>query len=245
VETVVVESSPISFASSVKQKLRTLRSSATVRRAATLALYGVGVALILAAALISPAAPAYRAFGAPAAGDFAAALPAGDALEALRTENTRLARSLRNKIPGEAYIVVDSMNNRVYLKRGEVIELEAIASTGSSKILRDPASDRVWVFNTPRGEFSVREERRNPVWIRPDWAFIEEGLPIPRTTAERAEKGSLGEHGLYFGDGYIIHGTLYERLLGRSVSHGCIRLGRDDLRQVAAAAGVGTRIFIF
>jgi lipoprotein-anchoring transpeptidase ErfK/SrfK len=29
------------------------------------------------------------------------------------------------------------------------------------------------------------------------------------------------------------------------VSHGCIRLGRDDLRQVAAAAGVGTRIFIF
>ena len=149
------------------------------------------------------------------------------------------------KIPSEIYIVVDSMNNRVFMKRGEVIELDAVASTGSSKTLRDPASDREWVFVTPRGEFRVREERRNPVWTKPDWAFIEEGLPIPRTRAEREERGSLGEHGLYFGDGYIIHGTLYERLLGRSVSHGCIRLGRDDLRQVAAAAGVGTRIFIF
>ena len=29
----------------------------------------------------------------------------------------------------------------------------------------------------------------------------------------------------------MIHGTLYERLLGRAVSHGCIRVGRDDLRQ--------------
>ena len=43
----------------------------------------------------------------------------------------------------------------------------------------------------------------------------------------------------------MIHGTLYERLLGRSVSHGCIRVGRDDLRQVYRAASVGTPIFIF
>jgi len=195
--------------------------------------------------LISPAEPAYSALGAPSAQDFPEALPVGDELAALVTENTRLARTLKDKIPHEAYIVVDSMNNRVFLKRGELIEMDAVASTGSSKRLVDPNSDREWVFNTPRGEFRVREERRNPVWVKPDWAFIEEGKPIPRTRAEREERGSLGEHGLYFGDGYIIHGTLYERLLGRSVSHGCIRLGRDDLRQVAAAAGVGTRIFIF
>lgn len=215
------------------------------RRLATFALYGLGVALVLTALLMGPAEPAYSTLGAPAADDFATALPSGDELAALATANTRLARTLKDEIPHEAYIVVDSMNNRVFLKRGELIEMDAIASTGSSKRLVDPASEREWVFNTPRGEFRVREERRNPVWVKPDWAFIEEGKPIPRTRAEREERGSLGEHGLYFGDGYIIHGTLYERLLGRSVSHGCIRLGRDDLRQVAAAAGVGTRIFIF
>jgi L,D-transpeptidase YbiS len=43
----------------------------------------------------------------------------------------------------------------------------------------------------------------------------------------------------------MIHGTLYERLLGRSVSHGCIRVGRDDLRKIYRAASVGTPIFIF
>ncbi|HEY3496325.1 MAG TPA: L,D-transpeptidase [Polyangiaceae bacterium] len=215
------------------------------RRLATFALYGLGVALVLTSLLMGPAEPAYSVLGAPSADDFATALPSGDELAALATANTRLARTLKDEIPHEAYIVVDSMNNRVFLKRGELIEMDAIASTGSSKRLVDPASEREWVFNTPRGEFRVREERRNPVWVKPDWAFIEEGKPIPRTRAEREERGSLGEHGLYFGDGYIIHGTLYERLLGRSVSHGCIRLGRDDLRQVAAAAGVGTRIFIF
>jgi L,D-transpeptidase YbiS len=200
---------------------------------------------VLSAFLIGPDQPAYRPFGAPVATDFDTTLPSGDELAALHSENTQLDRALTAKIPSEVYIVVDSMNNRVFMKRGETIELDAVASTGSSKRLVDPNSDREWVFNTPRGEFRVREERRNPVWVKPDWAFIEEGKPIPRTRAEREERGSLGEHGLYFGDGYIIHGTLYERLLGRSVSHGCIRLGRDDLRQVAAAAGVGTRIFIF
>jgi L,D-transpeptidase YbiS len=246
VVTVVTEYSPTSYASSPGQT-PTARLSGGIppRRLATIALYGLGIALVLAALLMNPAAPAYSALGAPTADDFAAPLPGGDELAALATANTRLARTLKDLIPHEAYIVVDSMNNRVFLKRGELIEMDAVASTGSSKRLVDPDSDREWVFNTPRGEFRVREERRNPVWVKPDWAFIEEGLPIPRTRAEREERGSLGEHGLYFGDGYIIHGTLYERLLGRSVSHGCIRLGRDDLRQVAAAAGVGTRIFIF
>jgi L,D-transpeptidase YbiS len=240
-----MESSPTSFASSIGNRLREGLSGISGRRAITLALYSLGVALVLAALLMVPAEPAYRPFGVPAAADFTQALPEGEALAALAAANARMARTLKDKIPHEVYIVVDSMNNRVFLKRGELIELDAIASTGSSKRLVDPHSDREWVFNTPLGEFRVREERRNPVWTKPDWAFIEEGLPIPRTRAEREEHGSLGEHGLYFGDGYIIHGTLYERLLGRSVSHGCIRLGRDDLRQVAAAAGVGTRIFIF
>jgi L,D-transpeptidase YbiS len=55
----------------------------------------------------------------------------------------------------------------------------------------------------------------------------------------------LGEHALYFGNGFMIHGTLYERLLGRSVTHGCIRLGREDLSSIYDASPVGTQIFIY
>jgi L,D-transpeptidase YbiS len=43
----------------------------------------------------------------------------------------------------------------------------------------------------------------------------------------------------------MIHGTLYERLLGRSVTHGCIRLGKEDLRKVFGAVPIGTPIYIY
>ena len=86
---------------------------------------------------------------------------------------------------------------------------------------------------------------KDPVWNKPDWAFIEEGQPIPRDAAERVDTYSLGDYALYLGDGYLIHGTLYQRLLGRSVTHGCVRLGDEDLEAVWKAAGVGTRVYIF
>jgi len=62
---------------------------------------------------------------------------------------------------------------------------------------------------------------------------------------ERIEKGVLGDYSLGFGNGYFIHGTLYTRLLGRNVTHGCIRVGDEDLRKVFTTAGIGTKIIIF
>jgi L,D-transpeptidase YbiS len=105
--------------------------------------------------------------------------------------------------------------------------------------------NRQWVFDTPRGRFEVLTLLRNPVWAKPDWAFVEDGQPIPRNPADRLESGTLGEYALYFGNGFMIHGTLYERLLGRAVSHGCIRVGRDDLRKVWANARIGMHIYIY
>jgi L,D-transpeptidase ErfK/SrfK len=101
------------------------------------------------------------------------------------------------------------------------------------------------VFDTPRGSFEVLSRAENPVWRKPDWAFVEEGQPIPKNPGDRLDYGSLGEYALYFGNGFMIHGTLYERLLGRAVSHGCIRVGRDDLRKVWAASRLGTHIYIY
>jgi len=85
----------------------------------------------------------------------------------------------------------------------------------------------------------------DPVWVKPDWAFIEEGEPIPKNYSERFEPGMLGEYAMALGGGYLIHGTLYERLLGRNVTHGCIRVGRDDLRLVVKTVRVGDRVYIF
>ena len=117
--------------------------------------------------------------------------------------------------------------------------LEAPCSAGSGHVLSEGAGGRVWVFDTPRGAFRVLSKIRNPVWKKPDWAFVEEGKPIPGTPASGSSTESLGEYALYFGDGYMIHGTLYERLIGRPVSHGCIRVGREPLREIYRAVPLG------
>ncbi|HSW31779.1 MAG TPA: L,D-transpeptidase [Longimicrobiales bacterium] len=168
------------------------------------------------------------------------------ALEPLREEVGKLEASLAAKVPRRAYIVIDRYNNRLWLRRGSEIRLEAVVSAGSGTILKESGGkERVWTFDTPPGKFQVLSERRNPVWTKPDWAFLEEGQDPPENFAERREKGSLGEWALDLGDGYMIHGTLYERLLGRNITHGCVRVGRDDLRVVAEAAVPGTPVFIF
>ena len=157
---------------------------------------------------------------------------------ALQTKISRLA-------PRGSYLVIDQTRNRLYIKSdGEVLR-EAICSAGSGMVLQTHDGKRKWVFDTPRGVFKVRNRRTNPVWTKPDWAFVEDGLPIPSRRSDRVETGVLGEYALDLEDGYMIHGTLYERLLGRPVSHGCVRLGKEDLRAVWKAAPIGTPVYIY
>ena len=158
----------------------------------------------------------------------------------------RLESRVRALAPRGAYIVIDRGENRLYLRTRDEIRLDAVVSTGSGTILRETSGERrTWIFDTPAGRRAVLDKRTNPVWVKPDWAFLEEGEAIPGSWRERLEPGVLGEYALDLGDAYLIHGTLYERLLGRSVTHGCIRVGRDDLRALVRASGVGTPVFIF
>jgi L,D-transpeptidase ErfK/SrfK len=168
------------------------------------------------------------------------------ALHALHQRNRSLSKQLHQLMPGQPYIVIDTARNHLYIKRGDQVMLDALASTGSGTILDKPGETKgQWIFETPRGEFTVQTKLINPVWVKPDWAFIEEGLAVPKSPADRIEPGVLGEYAIGFGKGYFIHGTLYTRLLGKNVTHGCIRLNDDDLKSVYRLAKVGTPIMIF
>jgi L,D-transpeptidase YbiS len=167
-------------------------------------------------------------------------------LSQLGAERKRFEAALTKNIPRGSYIIIDQAHNRLYVRRGQTQLLEAVCSAGSGMVLQEAGGkNRKWVFDTPRGVFKVLQKTENPVWKKPDWAFLEEGKPIPKDPGERFEYGMLGEYALYFGNGYMIHGTLYERLLGRSVTHGCIRLGRDDLRVVFKECPLGTPIYVY
>ena len=163
----------------------------------------------------------------------------------LLAERQRLLTALRRNVPRGTYIVIDQTHNRLRLMRGDETLVDAPCSAGSGMVLKEGTAGRVWVFDTPRGRFEVLSKAERPVWRRPDWAFVEEGEPIPKNPGDRLEYGSLGEYALYFGNGYMIHGTLYERLLGRPVSHGCIRLGREPLREVFRQSPLGTPVYIY
>jgi len=178
----------------------------------------------------------------------AATTPAALKKEAgkLKNERRNLEATLRGKVPKSNYLIIDQTHNRLRLMKDEQTVLDAKCSAGSGMVLQEEGGkNRKWVFDTPRGQFRVLNRISDPIWKKPDWAFVEEGQPIPKDPEERFERGTLGEYALYFGNGYMVHGTLYERLLGRSVTHGCIRLGRDDLRVVWANAPIGTPIYIY
>ena len=167
-------------------------------------------------------------------------------LRILQARYKVLSKQLSQFMPNQPYILVDTARNRLYVKHQEQVVLDAIASTGSGTILDKPGEGKSqWIFDTPRGEFLVKSKLTNPTWIKPDWAFIEEGLTVPQNAADRAEQGVLGEYALGFGKGYFIHGTLYTRLLGKNVTHGCVRLNDNDLKGVYKLARVGTPIMIF
>ncbi|MGB4704221.1 MAG: L,D-transpeptidase [Candidatus Saccharicenans sp.] len=159
--------------------------------------------------------------------------------------NAALKKKIKDLQPKDVYIVIDSAENRLYLKKDGQILKEAVVSTGSGVVLVDPTGKRSWVFDTPKGEFFVKSKIKNPYWVKPDWAFIEENEPIPRRLEDRIEAGVLGDYALGFGQGYFIHGTLYTRLLGRNVTHGCVRMADKDLEEVFKVAKIGTRIYIY
>ncbi len=187
---------------------------------------------------------------APARSGASARLPGGP--DALRSQ----ARALENKVhkleasksrlyPGGPVILVDTFKSRLSLVSGSRVIAEGTCSTGNGMELTDGAGKRSWTFDTPRGFFRVLSKVANPVWYRPDWSFIEEGEPIPKDPSKRAQANVLGDYAIAFGNGFFIHGTLYTRLLGVNVTHGCIRVDDDLLKKLFAVAQPGTPIWIY
>ncbi len=179
-------------------------------------------------------------------GDSGAATTDEKEIKELEKKNEKLLQKIKKLAPKGVYIIVDTARNRLYLKKDAETLRDAVISTGNGNVLTEPGGkNRTWTFDTPRGEFSVKYKLKDPTWLKPDWAFIEEGEEIPKQVGDRVEEDVLGEYAMGFGNGYFLHGTLYTRLLGRNATHGCVRLGDEDLEVVNKASSVGTKIFIY
>jgi lipoprotein-anchoring transpeptidase ErfK/SrfK len=108
-------------------------------------------------------------------------------------------------------------------------------SSGSSRVLR------------VRGD-TVIEDDRGVVRELPPGKLIAAGDAViipPVNTKQRHFDKVLGHYRLNLGDGYAIHGTQETDKLGQSVSHGCVRLGDDDIARLYAMANVGDAVIIY
>lgn len=168
-----------------------------------------------------------------------------EAPAALRAENLKMQKKIDKLRPKGLFLIIDTGRNRLTVRQGESVVREVVVSCGSGGVLEDPKGGRSWVFDTPRGERQIKSKVRNPTWIKPDWAFIEEGEAIPTKYGDRAEEGVLGDYALGIGNGYFLHGTLYTRLLGRNVTHGCVRIGDADLEYLHKNVPLGTKVYLF
>jgi L,D-transpeptidase-like protein len=220
-------------------------------------------------------------------------------------ESGSLSRDLplsREPSGSNAYIVVSLGDHRLWYKHGDSVLFTAGVAIGSGKVLERSGTDAHWKFETPRGRLAVVSKETEPVWVPPDWHFIEQaqkrGLGViqlhrgqmlptrgggsitvagadvvlqssdgrltpfvasdereivsdgniiipPIGTNQRKYKGVLGTHRLNLGDGYALHGTNKPETIGRSVSHGCVRLRNGDIARLYEMVPVGTPVFIY
>ena len=170
----------------------------------------------------------------------------GMSKESLEKEITKLQAKLDKCTPTDAYIIINTNDNHFYLYKNKQLIRDGLCSSGKNERLVSAERNYEHVFYTPLGVLKVLTKQKNPVWAKPNWAFIEDGLPIPPPGhPSRFEAGTLGAYKLTLGDGYMIHGTIYKRFMGMSVTHGCVRLGDEDLEVVFNTMAIGSKVYIY
>lgn len=253
-------------------------------------------------------------------------------VSALRSRVARAQVRLDEAADTDQIVVVSTAENRLWVRQGGKTIYQAIVSTGKGTTLVEKG--KTTVFETPTGRFRIRSKEENPVWVPPDWHFVEEarkkggqvvrlepghavdavtGEPIaadlskgggvwslvegtagsqglpgspharhkvltirdgtvveiapdgasrelpagaviragktvvvpPVTVPQRRFDKVLGKYRLNLGGGYALHGTLAADQLGRSVSHGCVRLSDADLAHLWQMTKVGDQVIIY
>lgn len=194
----------------------------------------VSVIVLLAALALLLAAQAVRT--ADAVGTLAAQNQAIEReLQATRAE----LAGLRARLDADFRVTIDRGRCTLTLWRGDEVIRRMPCAVGRGG--RGPDFD----FNTPLGRRRVLAKDENPIWYRPDWAWREKGDTLPErlTRAQRAVEGMLGKFRLELGEGIAIHGAPGPVTPG-NYTHGCIRLGADDLEMVYRLVEIGAPVEI-
>ena len=118
----------------------------------------------------------------------------GERLERLRSAVAEATIRLDDSQDSEQTIIVSTAENRLSVRRSGRTIFEAVCSTGKGTTM--VVDGRKMVFDTPTGSFRIQSKEENPVWVPPDWHFIEEArkknLGVVRLNAGEAIDADTG-----------------------------------------------------
>jgi lipoprotein-anchoring transpeptidase ErfK/SrfK len=93
-------------------------------------------------------------------------------------------------------------------------------------------------WETPTGTFKVLYKQHNPVWKQ----------PITGDLIPTGPDNPLGDRWISFWSDQLhqigFHGTNKEQLVGKPVSHGCLRMRNADIRALYEQVSVGTPVLV-
>jgi lipoprotein-anchoring transpeptidase ErfK/SrfK len=86
----------------------------------------------------------------------------------------------------QPYIVVSISDRRLWYKKGDETLYTTRVAVGSGKTLVKHGGRSEYKFDTPRGRLVVQSKEADPVWVPPDWHYLElarkKGLGIVKLT---------------------------------------------------------------
>ena len=130
------------------------------------------------------------------------------------------------------YVVVSIADRRLWYREGDSVIFETRVATGSERVLVRRGSDQHWKFETPRGRLVVQSKEQDPVWVPPDWHFV-----------EQAQKRGLGLMRLNRGqevktkDGSVIT-VVGNDVVRRSPDGSTVALEATDGREIVAGGNL-------
>ena len=126
----------------------------------------------------------------------------------------------------ETRLLLNLKKRRVFVYQGQKIIASYPVAIGR----------RGW--ETPTGQFRVIQMVREPVWEHP---FTGQLVPS-------GKNNPLGARWIGFwtdGANFIgFHGTPQENLIGRAVSHGCVRMRDRDIKALFEKVKIGTSVIV-
>lgn len=104
-----------------------------------------------------------------------------DLLDQVKRQAGESADSLRKALddasPGpdadKRYLVVSIADRRLWFKAGDTVFYSTRVAVGSGKTLVKRDGRDEYKFDTPRGRLTVQSKDAGPVWVPPDWHFLE------------------------------------------------------------------------